>query len=598
MSEQSFGIANPYFLDSSEARRRVVVGDADELKASTIPKLSNSKVTIEESSQPKKPWATPVGIMGISQGNQSQDSEEPWATPVQSYQPVMKSLEQIESPSKIKEEQGFIPGMYYALKEGAQKTLNSVRATGGVLLGRNEDVITAAEESTNLEKNSKAQALKELKGEFKRIGEDPRKEGMSTLRQVPFYASEVTNALWDNLTGASQFITEQTPNMAVALAPAIAGAKVGAGVGTVVAPVGGTLIGGTLGFIAGLFGGNALLEVGGKAQEFAADKVFTEEERQKSIKEGATKAAVITAVDAVTLGASKWILGTSSRAVESATKQALKGAGIDAEKAALNIKNAQDDVLRASQGLDDSVARANFEKATIDAATKEGLFQPSVAKAVQEAQKKAYEASSTFGQRIFRGSGIAGLETIGEGVGEYLGELAATGKSDVLNAVIEGLAGAAMSSTEIYAANKLTKPGTLTDASARLPETEQKDEKKTEPKGTVTLGNINDIRVSAVNVASTAKAKTGPDFLAAMYLEADDAGKIVINKVAERTGVLNELRSALDNEEAIQRGNLIVADDRGFAKNFMDAANIFVNNPPQQGKFKRPSKNKTLADVE
>jgi hypothetical protein len=503
-------------------------------------------------------------------------------------------------PPPPKEEQGIIPGLFYSLKEGAQQTLGRLGATSDVATGNNQGVVTSAMESQELEKNSKAQALKELKQSFKEIKKAP--EDASLLSEVAYYTKEVSGRAWDNLTGTTEFIAEQVPNMGVVLGSGFAGAKAGAIAGTAVMPGYGTAIGGTVGFIAGMFGGNALLEVGGKAQEKASDGTFTDKERSEAAKEGTIKAGVITGVDVATLGASKFILGTSSRAIESATIKALESQGINAEKAALAIKEAQDQAVNASRGLDKTLAKTNFENATLEAAAREGLTSPDVVKAVQTAQKAAYEATNTFGKRIMRGGSIAGLETLGEGVGEYLGELAATGKSDVLGAVIEALAGAAQSATEVYATNKLSKTGTLTQATNMgKPEDaggtgEGTDIGKTETTFTGTAPDS--IRLQSIDIEKTTKAKNGVALLAALHNNGTAEDKDLITKVAERTGVLKELRVAMNSQEALTNGEQIISDDPTFAKDFMGAAGVFIANPPKGGKVKFPGKKpRTEADA-
>jgi hypothetical protein len=155
MSETSFGISNPYFLDSNTARGRVRSGDADAPEESLIPERPKGNVTVAAASNYVSTGAKPV----LGQSETSTNYVSTGATPVL-FDPV---VEKPIAPPPPKEEQGIIPGLYYSLKEGAQQTLGRLGATADVATGNNQGVVTSAMGSQELEKNSKAQALKELK---------------------------------------------------------------------------------------------------------------------------------------------------------------------------------------------------------------------------------------------------------------------------------------------------------------------------------------------------------------------------------------------------------------------------------------------------
>ena len=223
-------------------------------------------------------------------------------------------------------------------------------------------------------------------------------------------------------------ITEQLPNTAVSLGGGYAGFKTGAAAGSLLGPVG-AAIGGTLGFVSGMFLGNVLLEAGGKAIEKASDEDgFTPQDRDTSLREGAVKAAVITGVDAATFKiggvlASK-MGGAAIQAGAKAETKVLMDAGVDV--ASLTAINS---ALKASPELY-RTARVAGEKAVL-------------------------QSLSTGKKAAIIGTGVA-LETAGEGVGEYAGEYAATGKGDVVDATIEALSSATMSVAETaYNYNKV-----------------------------------------------------------------------------------------------------------------------------------------------
>jgi hypothetical protein len=209
-----------------------------------------------------------------------------------------------------------------------------------------------------------------------------------------------------NPKGAGLLLAEQLSSSAAALAADGAGALAGSALGPV-----GTIAGG----LTGLFGANTALETGGKAIEAATDGTFSPEEQSRVLKEGAIKGGVITGIDAATLGFTNFITGTTRRAVERATAKTLADHGVDVTS-----------------------------KAAVEAAAK----NPAIAESVKSAQELAAKASTTLGKRVAR-VGATGLETVGEGAGEYLGEMAATGKADKVDAVIEAFSSLGQSPGEI-----------------------------------------------------------------------------------------------------------------------------------------------------
>ncbi len=236
----------------------------------------------------------------------------------------------------------------------------------------------------------------------------------------------VGSAAWDNPAGAGLAVVEQLPNSVPALAGGWAGAKAGAAggaaLGSVVPGLGttvGGVVGGITGGLAGMFGGNALIETGHKAMDKAGDGEFTEAERQAAIEEGATKAGVITAVDMATLGAgrllSRGMMRTTDAAMEAATRKVL---------------------------LDNGVDLAN--QSAVQAARQ----SPEIVSAVQAAQRNAIKATDKLGKRAVEAGTLLTMESAGEGVGEYLGELAATGEANISDAVLEAAMSLGQSSIE------------------------------------------------------------------------------------------------------------------------------------------------------
>lgn len=365
----------------------------------------------------------------------------------------------LNDDEKDKKPAGFFSELGSAVSEGAQKTYRSARAALSTYLDNSEDVVEQSARTQEVEAGSRATSLTQLK-------KDVQERKVADDDSLWSGIKNVASAIIDNPRGGAQLVAEQAPNAAVALGTGFAGAKGGALIGSAFGPAG-AAVGGTVGFIAGLFGANTLLETGGKAVEAAQDKDFTPEERQRVIREGATKGAVITAVDTATLGASKYVLGAANRAVEQATIRTLSDAGIDAQKAARSIQQAQRDALQASQGMSRDALQESIEKATVEAMAREGLLKPDLVSAVQSAQKAAFDTSTTLARRTGRGATALGLETAGESFGEYTGELAATGEASFTDAALEAVGGLATSVPELFVAKRLDQPGILTQEMSR-----------------------------------------------------------------------------------------------------------------------------------
>lgn len=307
-----------------------------------------------------------------------------------------------------------------AVAGGAQSTLRSIGATGNTVTGDLADVERYASNQSKSE-NEKPAALKRLNEDLatrqKALGDDPG---------VVDSVKSVGSAALANPEGTAQFVAEQLPNSAVSLASGAAGAKggaaLGAAVGSVIPVVGtaaGAAVGGVAGFLGGMFLGNAALEIGGKAIEKASDG-FTQAERGEALKEGSVKGGVVTLVDAATLGLGGAVSKSLGKAVIQAGAKAeakvLADAGVNiADNAAIEVALSADKVLRQT---------------------------------AKEAGQEAAKAVSTFGKKLTSAGTVGAMETVGEGLGEYLGELAATGKADVYNAVIESLAGLSQSAAE------------------------------------------------------------------------------------------------------------------------------------------------------
>lgn len=316
-------------------------------------------------------------------------------------------------------------GVLGTLWQGTKSAARAVGATANTYTGNEQGAVRKAEAQQEAPKDHR---LEKFYNDVERNTEAtkadlPEGEDVGVLDAI----GNVASAVADNPAGAGLAVVEQLPNSAPAMAGGFAGFKAGgaagAAIGTAVFPGVGTAIGGTagaiLGGLAGMFLGNALIETGHKAMEAAGDGAYTPEEMSQVKREGATKAGVITAVDGVTLGLGGAVSGAMQRttrsALESATRKALVDKGVDV---------------------------------TSEAAVQAARQSPEISAAVRAAQDSAIKATDTLKRRAAEAGVLLGMETVGEGVGEYLGELAATGEANVTDAVMESLLSLGQSSVE------------------------------------------------------------------------------------------------------------------------------------------------------
>lgn len=312
-------------------------------------------------------------------------------------------------------------GFTGALVDGAKSTGRAISSTYNTYTGDGQAVVDNSKEQ-ELASEDKNQDIKNFQSDF------AANTGAGTDDEVGLWGAikGTGKAIIDNPRGAALSVVEQFPNSVPTLAAGWAGAKGGAmaggAVGSAFGGVGagpGALIGGAAGFVGGMFLGNTLTETGHKAQEYAADGEFTPDEQSAAMTEGAKKAGAITAVDAITFGIGGKISSTMRRtaenAVEAATRKTLIDAGVD-----------------ISDATAVSAARSSQH----------------VAKSVSEAQQNAAKIADSLRKRAAEVGVLLTVETIGEGLGEYLGELAATGQASVSEAVLESFLSLGQSSVQ------------------------------------------------------------------------------------------------------------------------------------------------------
>ena len=166
----------------------------------------------------------------------------------------------------------------------------------------------------------------------------------------------IGRAAWNNKTGAAHTVISQIPNSGVVMGSAGVGAAVG-GALTLGSPIG-IFVGG----LAGMMFGNTTVETGAFANQKAMED--GEYSRGDVIKGGVVKGGVITAVDSLTLGATKWLTGSAGRAAMKATEQVLVKNGINvADKTAVQMAFTDARIVREATKAAEMAAAA-AEKST------------------------------------------------------------------------------------------------------------------------------------------------------------------------------------------------------------------------------------------
>ncbi len=244
-----------------------------------------------------------------------------------------------------------------------------------------------------------------------------------------FSAFDIAKEVVTSPRAVLNLATENLPNALPSLATGAAGAGAGAAYGSFFPGVG-TAVGGVTGFYAGMGAGEIVTETGAKtveliqdhAKEIGADprdpvvvKRILESPgfKDKALKQGLIKGSVIAAVDMLTMWAGGKVLTGPARQANKEIGEAITNAGVD----------------------------VSDEKA-VEAALK--LSVP-LRKEVDDILEKY---ATTLPQKAGRAAAAGAIETTGEGVGEYSGQAAATGKGDLHEAIIESVAGAGTSAAQ------------------------------------------------------------------------------------------------------------------------------------------------------
>ena len=256
-------------------------------------------------------------------------------------------------------------------------------------------------------------------------------------------------------------IVEMLPNSVPTFGGGAIGGFAAAGAvaaGVVSAPVT-AIVGG--GFIVGMGLGTILTIVGEKAldnvEEFGGSledagsirEVFNNPEFQdKAAKEGLIKGVEIALVDALSFKLAGRLFTAPGKKLERAIHDELTELGVNtAEQAAVRKAYSNPKLREKLQDHIDDYLKSTYE------ATDETVA--SIRRAADEFAK-----SQTFTNRVRRGAKAVGIESLGEGVGEFVGEYHATGEAKLSDAMFEAIAGLGQSAATVGAAKALSGVGT------------------------------------------------------------------------------------------------------------------------------------------
>lgn len=346
------------------------------------------------------------------------------AIPTEAMPDFSKEIKLEDTPEyKAMRERDTRPeGVISAGWQGTKRALNSIGASIDTVQGDKEELLQGKKDADTI-KTTQAQE------DFSRVYDEKTSSyNGGVIGEIGNSIKAAATTAWDNPQGAADEFVAQAPNSAVILGTAAAGAKLGALAGAPAGPVGigvGAIVGGVI----GMFTGNAMIETGSIAQDKIKDGTISDADMDEALKQGLIKSGVITTVDTATLGLNKLLLGQPSKLVEGAVKKSLIDNGI-------NLASKE------------SVETALKNKAIVEAAANAGA--------------DAFEKATGIKKRTARGVAAFGLESMGEGFGEYAGSSAAGLDASISGAVLESIMATPMSVTELYVAKKLDRAGEFT----------------------------------------------------------------------------------------------------------------------------------------
>lgn len=302
--------------------------------------------------------------------------------------------------------EGQVSGISGAFKGGIRQTAGMLRTAANVLTGDEADVRRLAQKAAGMPRTP---AQTEFGAALQRRVVEGGDE--SVWQAV----KNVAGAAYEEPVGALHEVVAQVPNSAVVVGSMYAGAKTGAIAGATAPFPGGTAAGAIVGGILGLLFGNTAIETGGIAQEQIEKGEY---ERGEVLGKGLKKGGVITGLDVVTMGASKFLFSAPVKAAEKAVSRVLIKNGL----------NPLDKMITAVAIETNEVLRRQIRKAAT--------------KAIVEATPKGFKSIGLHGTALT-------LDMLGEGTGEYLGSKAAGIDASLTDAAMEAMMSVPQSMAEV-----------------------------------------------------------------------------------------------------------------------------------------------------
>ena len=376
-----------------------------------------------------------------------------------------------------------------------------------------------------------------------------------------------------NIAAAGGLVAQTTVSSAFPMATSVAGALTGGAAGgaagsavPVIGTAGGAAVGGVAGLFTGASAGNAAAEMMGMAQELmamnnidttnpAAVKAFLDENRELIIKQAGIKGGVLGAFDTLTMGLGSKIMG---RVPSKVVSKIMGDMGVDV---------------------------AN--KAAVKAAKESAEYQ------VRLAADPTFQATQKGLAKIGKLAATTGLETFGEGGGEYFGTGVATGEWNPKAAVEEAFAGfgtsvATAAGQKAWHSSTLSKPESQEDQDLVSQEAFKRNtvaanirRNLMDPESPVQLSDIVQLRNSPEGVAASGTTRESLD---AIILEQFDnipgARPVVESALGSNLdpAFLSGLQSGFNpTQEAPQYSDTEVAAFEAKARRQAQSANDPIN---------------------
>ena len=341
-----------------------------------------------------------------------------------------------EEPEKEEESRSIFGDWAHAFYEGVDRSTTAIMALP-LLMGGEDNADQIASYYQNIDKPGYMEEYE------RRIGEASQKwDDAEGFWESAGAIGHGFKTLVSDPKSLAYSIVENVPNFLPSLATGAAGAVAGAPGGPA-----GMGIGFLLGMSVGTIGtetGHKVLEL---AQEWGADMkdadsirsiITSDDFKDEAAKQGIIKGSIIAAVDAASFRVGGKILSAPGKVFERDVKKVMADAGVDVADAAAvatayrnpaikgQVAEALETYLRTSKNVSDETITA-----------------------LRKTAEDFTRSTSRTLPRVGRGSAALSVETVGEGVGELLGEAGASGRIEPIEAMHEALAGLGQGAAQI-----------------------------------------------------------------------------------------------------------------------------------------------------